>query len=104
MAEKNSENVEVGFDGIDVIGSTGTVTNQERKFQITNGDKEIIATVMGSDDNLEWRPRESKNISANSSDEIDLDYNHNVYIKLVARTTIFGDTSMVDTTFTYTPQ
>jgi hypothetical protein len=103
MAEISSENVEVVFSDNEVIGSTATDSDQERKFQITNGDKEIIATVMGSEDNMVWSARESKNISADSSDEIDVEINHHIYIKLMVKTTSISDVSIVDAIFTYTP-
>ena len=103
MAEISSENIEVVFSDTEVIGSTATDSDQERKFQITNGDKEIIAIVMGSEDNVLWSARESKNISANSSDEIDVEINHHIYIKLIAKTTDLVDESIVYATFTYSP-
>ncbi len=103
MAEISSENIEVVFRDTEIIGSTATDSDQERKFQITNGDKEIIATVMGSEDNMVWSARESKNISANNSDRIEVEINHHIYIKLMVKTTNFSDVSIVDATFTYTP-
>ena len=101
MAEKYAYNVEVVYGETEVIGSTATDSNQERKFQVTNGVKEIIAIVHGSDDNVNWRPRERKNISPNSSDIIELEFNHDVYIKLKAKTLSLADTSIVDAIFTY---
>ncbi len=103
MAEISSENIEVVFRDTEIIGSTATDSDQERKFQITNGDKEIIATVMGSEDNMVWSARESKNISANNSDRIEVEINHHIYIKLMVKTTNLSDVSIVDATFTYTP-
>jgi hypothetical protein len=104
MAEKSRDNVEVGYAETEVIESTATDTHQLRKFDVTNGDKEIMAIVYRSDDNVNWIPREQKNISANSTDIIELDINHNVYIKLMSKTISIGDTSIVDATFTYTPK
>jgi hypothetical protein len=103
LAKKTTENIEVGFSETELIESTATDSQQQRVFQITNGAKEIIATVHGSEDNVIWSSRESKNISPNTMDQITLEINHDQYIKLVARTTKFGDSSIVDTTFTFTP-
>ncbi len=103
MAERTTENIEVGYKDTELIGSTETDSQKQRVFQITNGAKEIIVTVHGSEDNVTWSSRETKNISPDTMDEIILEINHDQYIKLVAKTTTYGQASIVDTTFSYTP-
>jgi len=51
MAIKSALGVEVGDTETEIIESTLTFTDEDRIFGVGNGDKEIIATAWGSDDN-----------------------------------------------------
>ncbi len=94
--------VEVKFTETEIIESTATLTHDDRVFGVGNGEKEIIATAWGSKDNNEWEKIESKTVAPMGYENIILGSNHYLYVKLTARTTGSGETSIVDGYLTYT--
>ena len=103
MAVKSNLNVNVGDTETELIGSTATATMEDRIFSIGNGLKEISATAWGSNDGASWEEIETKTISARGYDTIIIMRNHYINIKLTGKTTNQGDTSIVDSYFSYTP-
>jgi hypothetical protein len=101
MATKSRLNVEVKDSETEVIESTYTSTSEERNFGVGNGEKEIIATVWGSDDNQTWDEEDSKTIAPSNYDTLTAGTSHYPYVKLTCRTTTSGEISIVDGYLTY---
>ena len=101
MATKSALGVEVGDTETEIIESTLTSTNEDRKFGVGNGEKENIATAWGSDDNQDWNEEESKTISPGIYDTLILGPHHYPFVKLTGRTTTPDETSIVDGYLTY---
>lgn len=104
MVIKSNLNVSVGDTETELIGSTETDSNQDREFRIGNREKEISVTAWGSNPGEEWEEIETKTIDSHLYDIIIILRNHYINCKLTGKTTNQGDTSMVDSFFTYTPQ
>ena len=101
MATKSSLNVEVGDSETEIIESTHTSTESDRTFGVGNGDKEIIATAWGSDDEENWFKEESKTVAAHAYKILIVGLHHYPYVKLTGRTTTSGQTSIIDGYLTY---
>jgi hypothetical protein len=101
MATISNLNVEVGDTETDLIESTETSTNEDRAFGVGNGAKEIIATIWGSDNNEDWNEEDVRPMPPNIYDTLILGAHHYPYVKLTARTTSSGETSIVDAYLTY---
>ena len=102
MATKSRLNVEVRDTETEIIESTKTVTSEERIFGVGNKDKEMIATVWGSNDEENWEQVESKTVGPGSYENIIMGNNHWFHVKLTGRTSITGEVSIVDGYLTYT--
>lgn len=103
MAIKSNLNVEVGDTETEIIEPTATVTTDERIFSVGNREREIIATAWGSNsDTGGWEQIESKTIAPGGYGIIILGMNHHLYVKLTGRTTLPGETSVVDGYLTFT--
>ncbi len=101
MATISGLGVEVRATETEIIESTLTSTSEDRIFGVGNGEKEIIATVWGSDDGQDWNEEESKTIPPRVYEILILGLNHYPRVKLTGRTTTPGETSIVDTYLTY---
>ncbi len=66
-----------------------------------NGEKEIIATIWGSDDGQNWNEEESKTIPPGNYNTLVVGNHHFPKVKLTGRTTTPGETSTVDAYLTY---
>ena len=93
--------VEVRDTETEIIESTHTSTNEDRIFGVGNGEKEIIATIWGSDDGQNWNEEESKTIPPGSYEILKLGPHHFPRVKLTGRTTAPDETSIVDAYLTY---
>jgi hypothetical protein len=102
MTTKSRLNVEVGDTETEIIESTETVSSEERKFGVGNGEKEIIATAWGSDDNQNWHEEDSATIGPGRYKILIVGPSHDPWVKLTARTSGSGETSIVDGYLTYT--
>ncbi len=94
-------NIEVGDTETELIESTLTSTNEDRTFGVGNREKEIKATVWGSNDSLNWNEEESKTIPPGSYEILILGTHHFPKVKLTGRTTNSDETSVVDAYLTY---
>lgn len=101
MATKSRLNVEVLDTETEIIESTYTSTSENRIFGVGNGEKEIIATAWGSDDNQKWKEEESKTIPPGKYETLMVSITHLPRVKLTGRTTIPDETSIVDAYLTY---
>ena len=93
--------VEVRDTETEIIESTLTSTSEDRIFGVGNGEKEIIATIWGSDDGQNWNEEESKTIPPRVYEILILGLNHLPRVKLTGRTTNSDETSVVDVYLTY---
>ena len=99
---KESLDVVVGNSETEIIDSTYTDKWRNRRFRIENGENEIIATVWGSNDEVNWEFWESETIDPGKTDTMVLGSNHWWYVKLTGRTIGSPDTtSIVDASLTY---
>jgi len=101
MVTKSILNVEILDTETEIIESTLTSTSENRIFGIGNGEKEIIATAWGSDDNQNWEEEESKTIPPGKYEILMVRITHLPRVKLTGRTTTPGETSKVDAYLTY---
>ena len=102
MTTKSNLNVEVRDTETEIIGSTKTVTSEDRIFSVGNkGEKEIIATGWGSEDNQNWEEIDSKTVAPGEYATIIGGITHWFYVKLTGRTTTPDETSTVDGYLTY---
>ena len=101
MPIKSNLNVEIRDIETEIIEVTLTDSSKERRFGVGNRGKEIIATVWGSDDNQNWEEMESKTVAPDGYVTIFGGLSHHPYVKLMGRTTIPGETSVVDGYLTY---
>ncbi len=101
MPTKSALGVEVGDTEMEIIESTETVTSEERRFGVGNGEKEIIATAWGSEDDQNWEEIESKTVAPHSYETIMGGISHHSYVKLTGRTTTPDETSIADAYLTY---
>jgi hypothetical protein len=101
MATKSILGVEVGDAETEIMDSTETSTSEDRKFSVGNGEKEIIATAWGSDDNQNWEEADSATIPPSGYKVLVLGPNHLPHVKLTGRTINSDETSVVDTYLTY---
>lgn len=102
MGSKSATNVEVSNAETEIIGSTETNKNHDRMFTVQNGEKDIIATAWGLDDNEVWQVEDTKTINARESNVLVVGPSHAPRVKLTGKTTTSGDTSIVDATLTWT--
>ena len=100
-ATKERLNVVVGGSETEIIGSTLTDKQYNRKFYIDNGENEIIATAWGSNDQQTWEVMETKTFSPRESGWLILGWNHWWHVKLTGRTNSGTLTSIVDATLYY---
>lgn len=70
----------------EIIDSTLTDKKYNRKFQIDNGENEIVATAWGSNDGVTWEVMDTNTISAGTTEWLILGKNHWWYVKLTGRT------------------
>ncbi|UCE73245.1 MAG: hypothetical protein JSV56_09435 [Methanomassiliicoccales archaeon] len=96
MITKSNLGVEVSYVETEIIESTETVKNEERRFGVGNGDKEIIAEVWGSDDNQTWEKDDSKTIDPGDYATLRSGPSHHPFVKLTGRTTVSGEMGIVD--------
>jgi hypothetical protein len=101
MATKSRIGVEVKDTETEIIESTHTSKETDRKFGVGNGEKEITATAWGSDDNQNWEIEESKTIPPYGYKTLVVGNNHLPYVKLSGKTTNVGDTCIVDAYLNY---
>jgi hypothetical protein len=101
MTVKSSENVEVNNTETEIIEPTDTDKNENRTFSVENGDKQIIASAWGLDDNQTWQVEDSKPILPNDTGILVVGPTHMPRVKLTARTTMVTDISIVSATLTY---
>jgi hypothetical protein len=101
MAIISRLDVEVRDTETEIIESIKTSTSEDRIFGVGNGEKEIIATAWGSDDEQEWEEVESKTIPPENYRTLIVGNNHLPYVKLTGRTTTSGEISIVDGYLTY---
>jgi len=101
MAIKTALNVEVGYNETEIIEPTDTDKNKKRIFNIENGEKQIIATAWGLDEEQVWQIEVTKTIPPNENDVLSVGPTHAPKVKLTGRTTSSNDTSIVNATLTY---
>ncbi len=101
MVTKTHLGVEVGETETEIIGSTETSTNEDRIFSVGNGEKEIIATAWGCDDNQNWEKERSETIPPGGYKILVVGINHYPYVKLTGRTTTPNEISIVDAYLNY---
>ena len=86
-AVKESLNVTVGDSETEIMESTLTDKKFNRKFDIYNGENEIIATAWGSNDQVTWEAMCTITLSPYENNWLILGHNHWWYVKLTGRTT-----------------
>lgn len=65
------ENVEVGEEETEIIGSTETPScDQNRVFAVASGNKPLEVTAWGSENGEDWEEKDSKTIRANDADSL----------------------------------
>lgn len=84
---KESLDVTVYNTETEIIDSTLTDKKYNRKFQIDNGENEIVVTAWGTNDGVTWEVMGTKTISAYNTEWLILGQNHYWYVKLTGRTT-----------------
>jgi hypothetical protein len=102
MVTKSTLKVSVVHTETEIIESTRTVTSEERRFGVGNGDKEIIVTAWGSDDNQNWEEIESKTVEPHTYVILIAGPSHWWNLKLTGRATASTETSIVDGYLEYT--
>lgn len=102
MVTKSRLSMSVVQTETEIIESTRTVTSEERRFGVGNGDNEIIATAWGSDDNQNWEEIESKTVEPHAYVILIAGPSHWWNLKLTGRTTNSGIPSSVDAYLVYT--
>jgi len=94
---KESLDVTVYSTETEIMDSTLTDKKYNRKFEIHNGESEIIVTAWGSNDEVNWEVMDTKTIGTQNVEWLILGKNHFWYIKLTGKTIGFPDpTSNVD--------
>jgi len=101
MATKSRLNIEVRDTETEIIESTDTSTSEDRIFGVGNGEKEIIATAWGSNDNQNWEEVESKTIPPRNYKILVVGMNHLPRVKLTGRTITPEEIGKVDAYLNY---
>jgi spermidine/putrescine-binding protein len=94
---KESLDVTVYNTETEIMDPTHTDKKFNRKFEIHNGENEIVVTAWGSNDEVNWEVMATKTISPNNGEWLILGQNHFWNVKLTGRTTgPIDGTSVVD--------
>jgi hypothetical protein len=98
MGSKSVTDVEVSDTETEIIESTETNKNDNRTFTVQNGEKQIVVTAWGLDDNQIWQIEDTQVIAPRESNVLIVGPSHAPRVKLTGRTVTQSDISIVDAT------
>ena len=95
MGEVIRNNVTVHDVETEIIESTNTNHNVDRVFTIENGDYEGFFRIMGKNEGTEWEERDSRNISANTTETF-VSGPTVCFVKLLGTCNVSGEETIVN--------